>query len=183
MHFEHLLTVTNRFVQIFEGNINRNLHLNVLKPPIVVEQIRIYPEVYKRKQVCLRFELLGCPLKYGELILPSLATSCQSAWQEHVLLANRKLKFWQSNFKVYPPTWERFEAPPQTLEGRGAKSVTRTGILSFMKIRIKEIIRRISVGYLLWYFTICRGIKDKKFSPHHVCAVFGRRSLWIDSEV
>ena len=34
-----------------------------------MEQIRIYPEVYKRKQVCLRFELLGCSLKYGELIL------------------------------------------------------------------------------------------------------------------
>lgn len=66
--FEHLLTVTNRFVQFFEGNINSKMRTNILKPPIVVEQMSIVPEMYKGKQVCLKFELLGCSLKYGELI-------------------------------------------------------------------------------------------------------------------
>ena len=45
------------------------MHTSILKPPIVVEEIHIMPLMYKGKQVCLRFELLGCPLKYGELIL------------------------------------------------------------------------------------------------------------------
>ena len=57
------------FVQFFESNINSKVHTSILKPPIVLEQIRIAPETYKGKQVCLRLELLGCSLKYGELIL------------------------------------------------------------------------------------------------------------------
>ena len=64
--FGHILSLANYFVQFFEGNIDSKLHTSILKPPIVVEAIRIVPEFYKGKQVCLRFELLGCPLKYGE---------------------------------------------------------------------------------------------------------------------
>ena len=50
--------------------------------------------------------------------LMSLATTCPHAWQKHVLPANQNSKFWQLNFKLYLPTWERFGATPQTFEGK-----------------------------------------------------------------
>jgi len=92
--FEHLLTVANCFVQFFEGNNNSKLHRSILKPPIVVELIRIVPELYKDKQVCLRFELLGCPLKYGEYFL-KLLLSTHILSHRQVLCASGVMKFCQ----------------------------------------------------------------------------------------
>ena len=46
-----------------------------------------------------------------------------------LLLANQNSKFWQSNFKVYPPTLELFGATPQTFEGKQSRSAMRSCIL------------------------------------------------------
>ena len=73
--------------------------------------------------------------------LQSLATTRVHTCQKHVLPANQNLKFWQSNFKVYPPTWERFDTTPQTFERKQSRSATCSGILSFavLKIRMNSI--------------------------------------------
>ena len=63
---------------------------------------------------------------------------------------------------------------------REAKSATPR-ILSFMKIRIKESNRGISVGFLLWYFTICRRIKEKVFTST-LCARYLAEDLHFLSE-
>ena len=50
--------------QVFEGN-----SLSELKPPLVADGIRIIPEIkFPRRQVCLRFELLGCQIESGKLL-------------------------------------------------------------------------------------------------------------------
>ena len=49
--------------QVFEGN-----SLSELKPPLVADGIRIIPEICPRRQVCLRFELLGCQIESGKLL-------------------------------------------------------------------------------------------------------------------
>lgn len=54
--------------------------------------------------------VVWAPSWYVKNNLQSHATTCPHAWQKHVLLANQNSKFWQSNFRVYPPTWGRFGA-------------------------------------------------------------------------
>ncbi|XP_027037282.1 epithelial discoidin domain-containing receptor 1-like [Pocillopora damicornis] len=44
--------------RFFQGN-----SLSELKPPLVADGIRIIPEICPRRQVCLRFELLGCQIE------------------------------------------------------------------------------------------------------------------------
>ena len=64
-------------------------------------------------------------------VIPSLATTCPHAWQKHVLSANQNSKFWQSNFKVYPPTLKCFGAthPVTAFEGKQSRSATCLSIL------------------------------------------------------
>ena len=46
-------------------------------------------------------------------------------------------QFWWSDFKVYPPTWERFGTAPQTSEALAdAKPAMRPGILPFAVLKI-----------------------------------------------
>ena len=53
-------------LQIFEGNSKeRPQKKNILRPPVVTSAIRVVPEIFPDKQVCLRLELLGCSLKNG----------------------------------------------------------------------------------------------------------------------
>ena len=75
-------------------------------------------------------------------VIPSLATTCPHAWQKHVLSANQNSKFWQSNFKVYPPTLKCFGAthPVTAFEGKQSRSATCLSIFVFgvLKIGINE---------------------------------------------
>ena len=38
----------------------------MLRPPILADGIRLVPEMYANRLVCMRLELLGCPIKNGE---------------------------------------------------------------------------------------------------------------------
>lgn len=59
-------------------------------------------------------------------------------WQKHVLLASQNSKFWQSNFKGYPPTLERFGANPQTLHWKQSQQRVRAFcLLQFWKPCLK----------------------------------------------
>ena len=58
----------NYFVfQYFKGNIDRPIQRTILRPPLIADGIRLAPLFNVSKQVCMRFELLGCPLVNGEL--------------------------------------------------------------------------------------------------------------------
>ena len=37
----------------------------MLRPPLLADGIRLVPEMYANKLVCMRLELLGCPIKNG----------------------------------------------------------------------------------------------------------------------
>ena len=47
--------------------MDSTLQTSMLRPPIVANDIKIIPKIYPDTQVCMRFELLGCSLKNGEL--------------------------------------------------------------------------------------------------------------------
>ena len=61
--------------------------------------------------VCRRLKPLRCTVAYNYL-----ATRVTKI--KHVPPANQNLMFWQWNFKVYPPTWERVDVTPQIREGK-----------------------------------------------------------------
>ena len=70
-------------------------------------------------------------------VLPEPKNTCPHAWQKHVLPANQTPKFWQSNFKVYPPTLEHFGTTPP---GK-AKSIRNSlghFVFGVLKIRMNE---------------------------------------------
>ena len=83
----------------------------------------------EESQLCFITSIKTSKLHLSSTQVPSLATSCPHASQKHVLLANQNSKFWQSNFKVYPPTLELFGATPQTFTGKQSQSAMRSGIL------------------------------------------------------
>ena len=65
---QKFMATINYFVfQYFEVNTDSPVHRTILRPPIVADGIRLVPLFKVRKQVCMRFELLGCPLVNGEL--------------------------------------------------------------------------------------------------------------------
>ena len=39
----------------------------MLRPPLLTDGIRLVPEMYANKLVCMRLELLGCPVENGGL--------------------------------------------------------------------------------------------------------------------
>ena len=49
--------------------MDSKLQTSMLRPPIVADDIKIIPEIFPGTQVCMRFELLGCSSKNGELFL------------------------------------------------------------------------------------------------------------------
>ena len=65
---QKFMATINYFVfQYFEVNMDSPVHRTILRPPIVADGIRLVPLFKVRKQVCMRFELLGCTLVNGEL--------------------------------------------------------------------------------------------------------------------
>ena len=81
-----------------------------------------------------------------------VATTCPHVWQKHVLSANQNSEFWQSNFKVYPPTLECFGTTPQTVEWKQSRSATHPGIIfvfGVLKIRMNEVYSSFLSGCLL----------------------------------
>ena len=47
--------------------MDSKLQRSIIRPPIVADDIKITPEIFPDTQVCMRFELLGCSFKNGEL--------------------------------------------------------------------------------------------------------------------
>ena len=71
---------------------------------------------FKKGLKTLHTWLFSHTLKFQCFQIPLLATTCPHTWQKHVLPTNQNSKFWQSNVKVYAPTWEHFDATLQTLK-------------------------------------------------------------------
>ena len=64
-------------LQIFEGNSQQKPQKkNILRPPVVTGAIRVHPQIFPEKQVCLRLELLGCSLKNGNWRSVTVLLSC-----------------------------------------------------------------------------------------------------------
>ena len=72
-------------------------------------------------------------LKFGSMLAASitvLALPMLTCEKKNMFCRPIKIKsFSKSNFKLYPPTLERFGATPQTLERKQSQSATRAGIL------------------------------------------------------
>ena len=72
-----------------------------------------------------------------EVSIPLLTTTCPHAWQKHFLPANQNSKFRQSNFKVYPPSLERFGATPFR-ESKWISNAFGHFVFGVLKIRMNE---------------------------------------------
>lgn len=59
------LTSESGETKVFKGNIDSQQHTSMLRPPLLADGIRLVPEMYANKLVCMRLELLGCPIKNG----------------------------------------------------------------------------------------------------------------------
>lgn len=61
--------------QIFEGNTEKEIPvLNELPVPMVARYIRINPQSwFNNGSICLRMEVLGCPLPGGSVHAPAAA--------------------------------------------------------------------------------------------------------------
>ena len=68
----------NFFIQIFSGNSNAvQIKRNNLKQPIVTKMFRVYPLGYvhgKKRIICMRAEIYGCKLDFGEPVMLSIPT-------------------------------------------------------------------------------------------------------------